>query len=501
MTDEELLRLLAGPQRKNANLWMAYAKRLAARHHGKELQRVLLKTAKLIHKKDAAKFHLLAARLLTQAWKYTEARRHWQLVSRVDTVSDQAVEGYASMLERMNRVNEALALIPRLKNNPSTWALKARLLRRSGDAESAVDLTKTLTDIETELPPAMAAEAWHARFQAFESLGDYAKAWESLQRSKLATRQAIGESRLSKWLSVRRESFTKVNDILDRMDSGQIERWISENSDLQVEPWFLMLGMPRSGTTMLENILESHPDVVATDERDALASVVLEPAAAHCSQYSDSPEYSEAEQFLKNMEAVSSAQVADSHVVYLSELQLQMDQPIRGKVLLDKNPGLMESAMLIPKYLPRVKLIVPVRDPRAVYWSTWQVYVSQPTEISCFWTDTKDLLEIYSHTMQVWEKMQTLLPEQFFTECRYEQLITDRVSETQRLTRFMGLDPDDAQFSPELHAQKKTVHSPSYEEVVQAPHSAALAKWKNYEPWIGQVLEDLDPWLEKLNYD
>ncbi|MBK1854023.1 sulfotransferase [Verrucomicrobiaceae bacterium 5K15] len=481
------------------NYWMSYCGRLASRQHGKELVRVLRKTAKLVHKKDAPKFHLAAARLLTKAWKYEEAERHWTLAERATTTAEPAAAGLARMLERANRVQNALALLPRLGTELATLPLRAKLHRRAGDADAALEIVSDLARCERDMEPATAAEAWHEKFRIHDALGDYESAWAALLKSKEASRQAIGISRQQQWLASRRKTFARMRMVMDSLDRDTVRRWLDEGDATDLSPWYVMLGMPRSGTTLLENMLETHSEVISTDERDALAATILEPVTKGFSVPAD--EKFAANQFINYLDHIRPDTAARGHEAYREELKRQMDTYQPNKVLLDKNPGLMESVMLFPRLLPGASYIVPFRDPRAVLWSTFQVFIDAPSEISVFWTNAEDLAEVYEHTMQVWWKMRELLPQERFTECRYESLVENPQKEGRVVTDFMGLNWQEEQASPQEHvATKQLVLSPSYDSVTEAPHNKAVEKWKRYEPWIGQAVQRLDPWLEKLGY-
>ena len=102
--------------------------------------------------------------------------------------------------------------------------------------------------------------------------------------------------------------------------------------------------------------------------------------------------------------------------------------------------------------------------------------------------------------LREWHHLQQLLPGNAFHEVRYENLVTDFAKGVGGVLHYLGCPPEPATLQPEAHSRQKVVLSPTYAAVQSPVHTRAIARWRNYEPWLAPHLKTLRPAIAGLGY-
>lgn len=233
-------------------------------------------------------------------------------------------------------------------------------------------------------------------------------------------------------------------------------------------------GHPRSGTTLLERILDAHPSVVAGDETLAFASI---------SQLIDltTPEIP-----VKSLNFLRQR--------YLKNMAQSCKLPGPEGVLVDKNPAATSYIPALVRAFPECRLLIALRDPRDVVISS---YFESLRNVSHFTFER--LAEHYSTIMDVW-----LLVRQWeglaWMETRYEDTVADLQKEGARVMNFIGLQWHENQERFHERNREKTVMSSNYSAVTQPVYKRAVGRWQVYEKYIAPALPVLEPYCREFGY-
>jgi Sulfotransferase family len=154
----------------------------------------------------------------------------------------------------------------------------------------------------------------------------------------------------------------------------------------------------------------------------------------------------------------------------------------------DKAPFNHIRLGLIHLLLPQARIIHCRRHPVDTCLSMYFTYFSQRMDFAWAKADLAFAYRQYARLMEHWR---AALPRERFTEVDYEDLIADREAVTRRLIAFTGLDWHDACLSPERN--KRTVRTASLWQARQPVYTTSVARWRRYEPWLGELRELLPP--------
>jgi len=222
----------------------------------------------------------------------------------------------------------------------------------------------------------------------------------------------------------------------------------------------LIVGMPRSGTTLVEQIISSHPQVAAGGEL-----VFWTKRAA--SWGVSSATYLTAE---------SARDLAREYLAMLHRIGPS------ASLVTDKVPFNLFHLGLIHLLLPKARIIHCRRHPIDTCLS---MYFTNFKERFEFVTDKADLAFAYRQYVRLMDHWRAVLPPDCFLEVDYETLIADRQALTLRLIAFTSLDWDDACLAPERN--KRTVTTSSVWQVRQPVYATSIGRWRHYEPWLGEL--------------
>ena len=250
-------------------------------------------------------------------------------------------------------------------------------------------------------------------------------------------------------------------------------------------PAFL-IGFPRSGTTLMEQILDSHPAIQAMEEKGAVAAMVNRFLTVAGDQEDALATMTEEEANLLRQ-------------VYFDEVSKYVElRP--GALLLDKMPLNTVGAPLILRIFPKAKFILAIRHPCDVSLSClMQNFTFNEGMASFFFME--DTAGMYTAVMGAWRSYVDTLPLNYH-RVRYEDLIGNVEIETRALLEFLGLEWDEAVLQHTDHArQRENINTPSYHQVVQPIYQHAKYRWKRYQKQLAPVVAELQPFISYFGYD
>ena len=224
-----------------------------------------------------------------------------------------------------------------------------------------------------------------------------------------------------------------------------------------------ILGMARSGTTLVEQIISSHSEVHGAGELDYVSKfsfkITNEPAA------------------------INTAALSDFRNKYLYELLKLSD----GKQFItDKMPQNFRFIPLICAAFPEAKIIHLQRDAIATCWSNFKQYFASKDLGYCYdLSDVVEYYELYRDLMKLW---QSHYGDRIYN-LNYERLTTNQETETRKLIEYLELNWEKACMSP--HKNKRRVKTASQQQVRQKVYKGSSEAWRKYEPFLNGAFDSL----------
>ncbi len=249
-------------------------------------------------------------------------------------------------------------------------------------------------------------------------------------------------------------------------------------------PVFLV-GFPRSGTTLLEQILDCHPALQALEEM---------PAAAAMEQV-----------FLgwvgDRVEAIADLeplQISELRQAYFAETARHLERR-PGTTLVDKLPLNLIRVPLIWRVFPNARFILALRHPCDVCLSCFMQSFAANEAMSSFYT-LENTVRTYAEVMGLWQDYTRALPLRYHA-IRYEDMVTDFEKETRALLDFLGVGWNEAVLNHTEHArQRSNINTPSYHQVTQPIYLHAKYRWRRYAREFEPMMPILRPFMERFGY-
>ncbi len=401
---------------------------------------------------DAPHIQVRAADFLFQHGQLDEAERLYDLAARQGRA--EAITGLVNIRERRGDLDDALALLednaPALERSLGLRFAAARLMRRKGRSDEALALLEAVS--ADELTPQAVVALQHALGDVREELGDFDGAFAAWSEAN-----ALRDLRFD--AEAHAQLLRELAEAYPVDGFGALTR-AANGSELPV----LVVGAPRSGTSLTEQILSAHPDVHGAGELDDLNEI------ARTGPYGTAAELdAAAERYLARLRALAAA----------------AGRPDARRVT-DKMPHNLLHLGLAAQLLPGARVVYCTRDPLDVGLS---IFSRDFHETHDYAADLESIGVFLRRSARLMEHWRAALPLPVF-ELRYEDLVAAPEDVTRALLDFCGLDWDPAVL--EFHRSKRLVHTASYDQVRQPIHARSVRRSHRY----AQHLEPLRRGLE-----
>ena len=410
-----------------------------------------------------------------------------RVLAQTRQIPDAQLE-LAVLYERRHRLAEAQSLIEDcLRAAPDyleAELFKGRLLRRLKESVAAAALFRKLAGNE-EAHPLVRAQAWTEVGQQQDREGDFDGAMQSLLKCKDLLQPE------EKPLLAESEALQgHVRNLAEALTPGHFQRWTATAKVFPHRKQALLTSFPRSGTTLLEQVLDSHPGLVSSDEREAFGRDIF--PAIWRSLTTPLPT-------ADALDAVPPARLLAQRERYFTYMAAALNEPIGDRVHLDKNPSLTPLLPGMLRLFPETMLLIALRDPRDVVISCFMQYLPLNPNSVCFLTLERTARR-YAHDLKLWLDLREKICNPWL-EVRYEDCVGNLEREARRALAFVGLpwDPNVLDYRERL--KTKAVASPTYEAVSQPLYSSAIGRWKNYRKYLEPVLPFLQPCIEVFGYE
>ncbi|RWQ60536.1 sulfotransferase [Mesorhizobium sp.] len=370
--------------------------------------------------------------------------------------------GLASALSGLGRMDEAAAY------------LKQAIARRIGVPAAYNDLvqTRSFTEEPEELQSILrelgnpklgsegAQQLHHAAGKVLNDLKRYDEAFDHFNKAKQASGQRFDIDLYRRWVDSMIETFTP-DFLADHAGYGNPS-----------EAPVFVVGMPRSGTTLTEQICASHPDVHGAGELSKLSRVANAIGLKTLSA-------GDLSQPITSITEDLSRTLAEEHLSYLRE---RAPSALR---VVDKTPHNFELIGLIGLLFPNARIIHCRRD---AIDNCVSCFVLNFSEAHSYNTDLNTLGLYYREYDRLMRHWNEVFPGLIF-ENRYETLVEDQEAQSRRLIDYLGLPWDDACLR--FFDRDGSVNTPSRWQVRQPIYKSSVKRWKNYENEIQPLIQSL----------
>ena len=377
---------------------------------------------------------------------------------------------------------KALELDP--SHGPAMIVIGESLLRE-GKAREAIEMGER--GLGLPLPPLIIARGHHLVARAWEKLGEWDKAFEAHMRcNQVVYERGDGAAALAVDIEVRMRNMRREG-LAERF-----ARWAAEAPTNTPDPVFLC-GFPRSGTTLIEQVMSVFRGLATNDEQ-ANAGIVLE-------DMERKRPGTLAEDLADVLDALPPDRVRAYRTMFWEEIIRRMpDYKASGKVTaIDKQPLRLMDIGVVQRVFPRARMLVMIRDPRDVCLSAlFQNFDPNPAMARFLTVETTG--RFYAEVMSFWLEMRPKITMPYM-EVRYEDLVKNFESETKRIASFLGVEWTEAVNRFDEAAKARAVTSASYNAVTERINERSLGRWRAYRSHLGPVLEAVRPIVEAYGYE
>ncbi len=444
-----------------------------------KLKEAELSTLRAIElKPDYANAHYNLGIILLDLGKLKEAE---SAILKAIEISPNFAEAYLTLFSLFEKANDLKSLEKSLKeyNNINIIAnecllFRARLCFRNKEYSEAKNLINNISSKWIEKSSEkVKLSYWSFRGFIEEKVKNYDLAFKCFTKSQ----QDSAYSSLSKD-SYLNEIYSYKSSIKDRNITKH--NYTYTNSNI-----CFLIGFPRSGTTLLDTILRSHPDIEVIEEKPLITSI-------------EKLIKEELNTRINDIYNISEDNLRMLREQYLLLLEKYIEKS--AKIKIDKLPLHTTSLPLINLLFPEARIIFTHRHPYDTVLSCFQ-QLFKPNEAMANMTSLKNSSIIYNEVMKAWDIYKNNLNINFITS-KYEDLVEDFDGHTLQILDYLDLE-----WHENLKNYRKTaldrgkINTPSSSQVIQPLYKSSIAKWKKYEKYFEDCHQYLEKWVSYFKYE
>ena len=430
---------------------------------------------------------LLAAKRLFSVGRFSESRQFLRAALKREPQNSSVRRMLAEVLERDGAQLEAEGLareaFHQTPADPRTARALARIVRRLGRVHEAVEI------LRSHLSQYPDGESWRINYElaiCLDLRGEYDNAMGALLRAKAELRP-----RAQLWLEQWHQRARRREEFAQLFDQSTLRRWRDAAEALHATRRIAILaGHPRSGTTLLEQMLARHSGIVTTDETGILRRQFIEPIvmAAQSSECA----FAEVDGFdVEQLEA--------GRDFYFRATEEHVGERFGERLVIEKDPLATCDLGFILRLLPECRVIFPLRDPRDVCVSYFFTLLPLNAD-SAPALDLASTCAAVRLTLRLWKHWRSVIP-QAWEEVRYERLVQNPRDELARLMESLSLPFEERMLTRCKVRSTRGIGTPTYADVAQPLYTRAIGRWRNYAPWLEPHLESLADLLTDFGYE
>jgi tetratricopeptide (TPR) repeat protein len=392
-----------------------------------------------------------------------EALEVFKALQTLDPRAAMAARGTGEALRQLGRLPEARTALERaVALAPGVAGHHYALAQVNHFAEGDPHLAamEQLAQKIAGLLPSAQCDLHFALAKAYDDLGRHRQAFEHLQKGNAIKHRYVAYDE-AMFLGI-------LRDLAAAFPAATMaaRRGAGDPSDIPV----FVVGMPRSGTTLVEQILASHPAVFGAGESMQLHRLLGEGLAGA--------------DFPARFTAVGDEALRLFGARYVDHMRAKAPSARR---IIDKLPANFMLCGLIHCILPHARIIHVRRDPLDTCFSCFANLFSQNIDYSYDLGELGRYYRAYETLMAHWHRV---LPKGTILDVSYEAVVADIESEARRLVAYAGLEWDPACLA--FHRTRRVVHTMSATQVRQPLYQSAVGRAARYRPWLGPLCKALE---------
>lgn len=397
---------------------------------------------------------------LQQIDQFENAKLHFEKAISIDPSYAQAFENLGVVCEILNLPAEAIDNFKKaLKINPNLTNSYRNLsrLKTFSVKDQEIGMMQSLYSKE-DLNQLDKINLSFALAKVYEDLGNHDEFFKYLDKANKLRKKALNYS------FEQSKNFHSV--LLGLFKSHKLKVDKSSAKSSNIRPIFIV-GMPRSGTSLVEQIISSHYSVYGAGELLNLRKAI--------------------DPILENTLANDRKSLLKEDLLLIREQYLDSlaEMGIEERIITDKMPVNFRLIGFILSAIPEAKIVHVKRDARAICWSNYNHFFSSGNGFSFSQNDLVKFYSLYVEIMKFWHE---LFPNKIY-DLSYEKMTENQKKETENLLEYCELDWDDNCL--EFHKNKRGVKTASASQVRQKIYQGSSDSWKKYEPYITTLIKGL----------
>jgi len=414
-----------------------------------------------------------------------KAKKGFKLLAKITANKSEKAYVFVSMMYEKNNKSKKLKKILKLAlkqfpDNQELLLFKARALKKSKKyKKSLAVLSHLLVSAKKSADPSLSSSIAYEKGHVLDKLKRYDLAW---QHYKQANADCVFA-----WKKHNPEAdmFIQTCQQILSSDPSKVEPMIGLESDAGKELVFIV-GFPRSGTTLLDSLVSAHTEITVLEEAPIIGETF------------DQIKGISAENYLHKLSVLEQEELTYLREFYFNSLKDYSDWNGKG-VLVDKSPLNTMHVGLIHTLFPQAKIVFSQRHPLDVSLSCF----FQDFKMNSFMlnmTSIKQTALTYDAMLKVWDKSVKTLNINVYYQS-YESLVSDFEAETRKLFAYLQMEWQEGILSfQDTLKSRGTISTPSYDQVSQAIYQTAKYRHLNYQDYLKEASEILNPWVEYFSY-
>jgi tetratricopeptide (TPR) repeat protein len=410
-----------------------------------------------------------------------------ELALLLEPLNPVALNNHALYLVRVNRFEDALpfarqvcALHPQEAAFQNTLAI---IETRLGDLAGARQRFEKV--IQANLQPQKTARALQELVSVLDGLGHYDEAFSTCLKAKAHERQQPKFASLDK-----QHVFKTIANNKTGYPAELLTRWsVDDYADSLPTPVFLM-GFLRSGTTLTEQILAAHPDVISSDENDLIYGLTQQiKQLTHCP----------ADHIALGMQQLDLQQARELRQLYWRRVGEEYKTFAAARHCFINKVALNSIEIgLIACLFPEARIIFALRDPRDVCLSCFQ-QTFRPSLMTVNLADWQSVAEQYAAVMDLWLTIKPMMQPRYL-ELRYEDTVNDIQSSMGKVFDLLSLPWSEQINTFHEKAKSRYIATPSFADVSRPIYNRSVARWRHYQKHVQTIQSLLAPYIQAFGY-
>lgn len=419
---------------------------------------------------------LILASVLVRLGQQERAAGLYRELLAADPDQPQVWQNLGHVLKTLGRQAEAVeayrAAVSRQPTMGEAWWSLANLKTVKLGPDDIATMESALASLE-DTAEERREDVFHLHFslgKAFEDANDAAASFAHYDKGNALRRTMIlhDADAFSAEVQAAKQTFTAA-----------FIATLGEGGCTARDPIFVV-GLPRSGSTLVEQILSSHPMVEGTMELPEMMMI-----GARLQSRVDEGEFADFATMIASLTPADRLRLGEEYIER-TRVHRQTDRPL----FIDKMPNNWQHVGLIRLILPNAKIVDARRHPLSCCFSGWKQHFARGQTFTYDLTDIGRYYADYVNLMAEWDAQAPGHVHRVI----YERMVADTEAEVRRLLGYIGIPFDPACL--EFYKTERAVRTASSEQVRQPIFKDGLDAWKPYEPWLGPLKAALGPVLE-----